>query len=347
MRNSRKPVARKKNKATKIRKVPSRARRQKKTVMVSDSYREALLRNIVNGEKTEMVNGTALLLAEVLSGFTPKMRTIAHADGIACGKILFDIIGRKEGYDQCGEYMAPFADFLETAGHKDVTYQVLPHRIIVRMKPPDNSTIRKKTHYFEAGMLCGFLNAASHKFARVYERQCANEGNRECIISYEPSIGMKENDHTDMWEGMKILARKDSEQENTKPVRGDYYALVMDSVVGKKYTKGINALMERFGKENATNTVRTGKGAGGTAERIARRLETLGFGKAHIKRETRHICLRFNGSLFRREAMEMAEAFARGMEEDRINTHIERTRKGMELHLDYVRKRKDSRTNRK
>ncbi|MCL5440356.1 MAG: hypothetical protein M1448_00520 [Candidatus Marsarchaeota archaeon] len=338
MKISRKPGPEKKAASAKGRKGRPKGRKQKEAIVISDSYEEALLRSVLGKERVGEVSPRALLLAEILSGFTSRMREMSYTKGIGCGRTLFKIIGERRGYDQCGEYMPLFANFLGNAGYRDVTYQILPHRIIVQMKPPDGSNIRKKMHHFEAGMLCGFLNAASHRFAFVSEKSCTNEGGRECVIAYEPLREGNAGRGEDMWEAMKALAAKGSDEQGAAAVGGDYHALVMDSIPWDKYSDSMNTLMRKFGAEASVYAAGMKENSGDIAERIVRKAEMLGFGKADIKRADRRICLRFNRTLFRRGIKEMAEAFVEGMIGSRaIGIHLKKTRRGEELCLDYGR----------
>lgn len=206
-------------------------------------YEEALIKNIVDGSKKDLVPESAITFASSIAALTPSMKRISYNHGQSVGRELYSLLFARRGYRWYMESVADLVTFFEMAGYRNVMYKILTDRIEIIIHKEDHYNMGCTLHSFEAGIIGGFMSAASGNRTIATELSCCNNNGRYCNFS---TFLFGE----DKSAGIKDIVKFASVQmgDMTRSICPEYQLLAMQPLMDKTYSGEVSLLLEQLGR---------------------------------------------------------------------------------------------------
>ena len=146
------------------------------------SYSGLLLSKILSSSDEKKSSILSEFLCALYS-LSPTMSRMSYRFGISKGRLLYRLdlparVRHKAIYRN--EHMGDVLDFLEAAGIGRTTFHPTTHGTIIRVYRDSPVIFGSRIHYFEAGLIAGFLGAAGESIPHVEESQCTARGDGLC-----------------------------------------------------------------------------------------------------------------------------------------------------------------------
>lgn len=319
-----------KDRATEFERVLSEAERSLsgQAVETVGSYEDALLRLITSGKRPFDISNEALMFGAIVSSLSPALSNLQYKAGMNVGRALYRSISQGAGYMFPEESVASLVSFLQAAGYRYVTYAVFADRTEIKIFDKKGPAIGARVHGFEAGIIAGFLSAATHRVVYVSEVECIQEGASSCrFVSGHAAAAHHGGTVPASISSLDLFAKHiASVVHGTRPLgswavsagfSSEYYTLFSAEVFGRENADGVKAIASYLGTKVSANLVLIGRGTLRGKVRlddIASSLRLLNFGEPHIKsRKPVRMGIGFSRPNSRKEFVDVALAFINGM----------------------------------
>lgn len=278
------------------------------------NYNELLITKVLSGEGKK----TDPILAEFLYSIyslSPAMGELSYRYGISIGRLLYRMGTKKQRHKILyrNEHMGDLLHFLEAAGLGKATFHPTTHGTIIRMYRERKLNSGHKTHFFEAGLIAGFLGAAGTSIPYVKELVCTSEGGEFCEYVCLPLSTRIPEEHTVSPQALREIGYGIASVQALPPadsaVPAAYQAILAEIGADKAYTDNINTLVSYAG-----SFCRAGLGLRGKEklwDGIAATISLLNFGEPSIARKGRKLTITstLDVILSRREFARMTASF--------------------------------------
>ncbi len=179
-------------------------------------------------------------LNTILSNLTPSMRKISYKHGYSIGKSIYSMFGDVDA----------LLRFIEVGGMRKALYYPYGELSIIHSKPNTNSvSYALNIHFYESGIIAGYLSAYLDKNIDVIESRCVANGSSECQFnasygSGEPNF-FKENKCI----SPSLISRSISDGNNSS-INLPYHMLSITPILeSKNITLGLSKILYLSGIE--------------------------------------------------------------------------------------------------
>ncbi|MEM3227607.1 MAG: hypothetical protein QXK65_01505 [Candidatus Micrarchaeaceae archaeon] len=286
------------------------------------SYEEVLLTSIIsNSNPSATTYESAATFSRILLNLTAGTRALGYRYGMEIGKSLYRLLSSRKPYYWYEESIPDLISFLEKAIGVPASYSLLYSGLRVRIYNKQGLYLGMNMHLFEAGIISGFVTAASKQITYMEEISCSNNGSDYCEFSLSPHRHNEENIEVSsalsrFAEHLSIMVKHPQTQQNS--VSRSYHALLILSILRSSYSDAINNISGYFGFKVAQQLFDDKKpNAARISEYLLKTAILLNFGAPTIKpskdRTLLNMVLAFSPEVSKKEYVELSRAFINAM----------------------------------
>ncbi len=147
------------------------------------THEEVIISRIMKNESTRLVSENSLLFSSVMSNLTAGLGTLSRRHGSHIGRLIFYDISKEKHYIWYEETVSDLIKFFERSGYRDITYNVFPEMVNIQIHDKPHVNLGINLHSFEAGIMSGFLTAATGRYILMEELECSCNGSDHCAFS--------------------------------------------------------------------------------------------------------------------------------------------------------------------
>ncbi|MDE1856753.1 MAG: 4-vinyl reductase [Candidatus Micrarchaeota archaeon] len=305
------------------RKPAQRRSAKPKAQRVYSSLEEILAHRIVSRQVSSRVHEESAILASILSSASPSMRKISYRSGIRVGRLVYAISkGQSKQHAWEYQYLGRLVDFFRNIGYPNTTYSVLPNMLIIDVKR-SRANLGANLHVFEAGIISGFLTAATGRQVNAAEESCCYNGSDSCRFVTSGAQQKESSDEGVVMSGFGALVAKNavnvSGRRRVAPIAEEYQQLSLSHHMHREVVKSSSYLSLIAGSLIGANLFKHYreiplKGNGEALGAVSKAIELMGLGSPKLMK-TGPYCIKvgFSRSNSRREFVEIANSLISGM----------------------------------
>ncbi|MGC8478548.1 MAG: V4R domain-containing protein [Candidatus Micrarchaeia archaeon] len=302
------------------------------------SYKEAILYSILNANsKASKTYEHAATFSRVLLSLTRSTKMLGYSFGEETGKELYKIVSEGKNYYWYEESIPELVSFLEKATGYPVSYQFLHNGLRIRLHSRNALGLGTNIHSFEAGIISGFVTAASRQPVKIREIACTSNGADYCefIPSAYSSEQEKEIEMEDaVYKFAKHIApaiKGQQAQNNFVPLV--YHALLMQPLLDSRYVEALDIISGYAGLKVAESLFDDKHpNISKIRDYLSKSATLLNFGAPRLKSTGKHDNLNmefvFKPEISKKEYVEMSLAFINGIVSKASNSKVSFEMKG-------------------
>jgi predicted hydrocarbon binding protein len=297
---------------------------QAEAAAANASYEEALISGIIQQKYSSVTYEPAALLVRLLLSLTKSMRTLSYKSGITTGKELYRITSSGKRYYWYEESIPDLISFLERSLGVPVSYSFLHNGIRIRSYGRNPVYLGANMHTFEAGIIAGFITAASHQAVNISEQVCSNNNSDYC--EFVPSVHGYDESEIEMEKAVSRFAEHVSMMVKTpsttsaqqKPIPCSYHALLVRPLLNSEYLEAVDNISAYIGSKVAQHLFDDKKPRPSKIlDYLSKSAILLNFGAPTIKPSHDHAILNmdfvFSPEASKKEYVELSLAFINGL----------------------------------
>jgi predicted hydrocarbon binding protein len=199
--------------------------------------------NIANEVKPD-ISGNALLIPYIIYSSSPELHRLSYSNGFSIGKLIFKASKKDFG---------ALANALENGGLGKILYNNFEDKAVITALNNMKIHLGYNVHWFEAGMISGYMSANTEKLMDVVETKCSCNGSSRCqFIVTEHGKGT-ENANPDIAKNLieDIIKGIDYQPAENK-ISSEYYLLHLMPMAKEPVFSEVSKLFyisgKRFGK---------------------------------------------------------------------------------------------------
>lgn len=254
------------------------------------SHEEAMLESILNRRNEEKVSEEAMTFNSILCNLTKSLSSINRKFGTYTGRHLYSIFRSRKRYVWYEESASDLIKFFEKAGYSNVTYNVFPDFVNIKMYDRSHQNFGMNMHSFESGIISGFLTAAKKHYVGIEEVECSNNGSPHCrftssFSSRQIHDAQKIGGSLEMFAEHIANSAKDMKRQKIHKIAPEYYVLSSSTMLGKAYLQEILHIAFYLGSAISDRLFeRGGKGyEKGAIKKMDYIIRLLNLGKPNVK----------------------------------------------------------------
>ena len=183
---------------------------------------EYLISEVLSEKNTNTEN--PISLNTILSNLTPSMRKISYKHGYSIGKSIYSMFGDVDA----------LLRFIELGGMRKALYYPYGELSIIHSKPNTNGiSCGLNIHFYESGIIAGYLSAYLDKTVDVMESSCVANGSSMCQFNASYGSGAPNFFEEKKCLSPSLISRSISDGNNTS-INLPYHMLSITPILESK-----------------------------------------------------------------------------------------------------------------
>ncbi len=145
------------------------------------SYKDAVIKGILTSNSAEYgTNEESILLSHLLVNLESGPNEV-YKSGVTAGKLAYYSLFGNSKPKWYEDALPKLIAFFESAGYKKISYDALGvSGPVLRIGDSKGIQLGANIHYFEAGIISGFISSARGEYVPITESECRNNGFYQC-----------------------------------------------------------------------------------------------------------------------------------------------------------------------